>query len=182
MATALAVNYGISSLDGLNKLFDLFDATAPFANYYENINFGQYFPDYESFAWYTDSNYPGNSMRPVTIWLHLVNYIGMTAIFCLRAYDKELRPLCLIPIGNRYLYPLMFNDGYISGMDSCKDEFTRCQDAVCDGINDLNFRRWLNTDFFFLSFYFDTLLESNVLDSLTRFSNQEYNKLYDFLY
>ena len=61
MATALAINYGIASLDGLNKLFNLFDESAPFANYYGNIDFGQYFPEYDSFAWYTDSHYPGTS-------------------------------------------------------------------------------------------------------------------------
>lgn len=59
MATALAVNYGIAPLDGLDKLLDLFDASVPLATDYGNPDFGQYFPGYESFAWYTDSHYPG---------------------------------------------------------------------------------------------------------------------------
>ena len=59
MTTALATNFGIASLNGLTKLLDIFDESVPLASYYGNVNFGQYFPEYQSFSWYTDSHYPG---------------------------------------------------------------------------------------------------------------------------
>lgn len=101
----------------------------------------------------------------------------MDAVFCLRSDDAELLPVCFVPLGNRYLYPLIFNDGYVSGVGSCEIEFTRCPDAACNGVQDASNPRWLSTDFFFLSFYIETLLEESTLNGLTQLSNQEYNTL-----